>query len=118
MATLNIELQDYEIESSELSLNAWEAPAFLEDNSISPEDLHSEWPALEQYIREECTPDLDADKIAELIAGGGWDPDDLDRFIINCVRCLKLQIIGERQRTASAVRDLKYGPPYEVIQAE
>ena len=117
MATLNLELQDYEIESSELSLNAWEAPAFLEDNSISPEDLHSEWPALDQYIREECTPDLSADKIAELIAGGGWEPDDLDRFIINCVRCLKLQIIGEKQRTARAMRDLEHGSSLETAEA-
>ena len=117
MATLNIYLQDYEIEPSELAISLWEAPAFLEDNSISPEELHGEWTALDLYIREECTPDLNADKIAELIAGGGWEPDELDRFIITCVRCLKLQIMGEKQRTASAMRDLKFGPPLETAEA-
>ena len=117
MATLNLHLQDYEVEPSELSISVWEAPAFLEDNSISPEDLHAEWNALDLYIREQGEPDLNADKIAELIAGGGWEPDDLDRFIINCVRCLKLQIIGEKQRAARAVRDLEYGSPLETAEA-
>ena len=116
MATLNLHLQDYEVEPSELSICVWEAPAFLEDNSISPEDLHGEWTALDLYIREECEPKMDADKIAELIAGGGWEPNELDRFIVNCVRCLKLQIMGEQQRAASAVRDLKFGPPYETAE--
>ena len=116
MATLNLDLRDYDIEPDEISLSSYEIGAVLEANSIEPTDLHAEWPALDNYIREECDPDLNADKIAELIAGGGWEPDDLDRFIINCVRCLKLQIIGEKQRAASAVRDLKSGPPLETAE--
>jgi len=117
MATLNLDLRDYDIEPDEISVSAWEAGALLEANSIDPAELHGEWTALDLYIREECTPDLNADKIAELIAGGGWEPDDLDRFIINCVRCLKLQIIGEKQRAARAVRDLEYGSPLETAEA-
>jgi len=98
MATLNLHLQDYEVEPSELSINVWEAPAFLEDNSIDPEDLHVEWPALNLYIRNECTPDLNAEKIADLIHGGGWEIDDLERFIHAAVRALKLRIVTERAR--------------------
>ena len=117
MATLNLDLRDYDIEPDEISFSVWEAGAMLEANGIDPEDLHGEWTALDLYIREECEPKMDADKIVELIAGGGWEPDDLDRFIINCVRCLKLQIIGEKQRAASAMRDLKLGPPLETAEA-
>ncbi len=117
MAILYLQLQDYEVEPSELSISVWEAPAFLEDNSIGPEDLHSEWTALDLYIRNECTPDLNADKIADLIAGGGWELDDLDRFISIAVRCLKLRVVREQQKTASAVRDLKFGPPLETAEA-
>ena len=117
MATLNLDLRDYDIEPDEISFSVWEPGDMLEANSIDPEDLHGEWTALDLYIREECEPKMDADKIAELIAGGGWEPDELDRFIINCVRCLKLQIIGEKQRTASAMRDLKHGPPLETAEA-
>ena len=98
MATLNLQLYDYEVEPSELSISVWEAPAFLEDNSISPEDLHSEWTALDLYIREECAPDLNAEKIADLIHGGGWEIDDLERFIHVAVRALKLRIVTERAR--------------------
>ena len=98
MAILNLHLQDYEVEPSELSICVWEAPAFLEDNSISPEDLHGEWTALDLYIREECTPDLNAEKIADLIHGGGWEIDDLERFIHVAVRALKLRIVTERAR--------------------
>ena len=117
MATLNLDLRDYDIEPNEISLSSYEIGAVLDANDIDPEELHAEWPALDRYIREQCEPDLNADKIAELIAGGGWEPDDLDRFIINCVRCLKLQIIGEKQRAARAVRDLEYGPPLETAEA-
>ena len=102
MATLNIYLQDYEVEPSELSISLWEAPAFLEDNSISPEELHGEWTALDLYIREECTPDLNAEKIADLIHGGGWDTDDLERFIHVAVRALKLRVATEAQRSRAA----------------
>jgi hypothetical protein len=100
MATLNLQLQDYEVEPSELSISVWEAPAFLEDNSIDPEDLHGEWTALDLYIRNECTPDLNAEKIADLIHGGGWEIDDLERFIHVAVRALKLRIVTERARAA------------------
>jgi len=102
MATLNLHLQDYEIEPSELHIPTWEAPAFLEDNSISPEDLHGEWAALDEYIREECTPDLNAEKIADLIHGGGWEIDDLERFIHVAVRALKLRVATEAQRARAA----------------
>jgi len=102
MATLNLHLQDYEVEPSELHIPTWEAPAFLEDNSISPEDLHGEWAALDEYIREECTPNLDADKIADLIHGGGWDTDDLERFIHVAVRALKLRVATEARRARAA----------------
>ena len=102
MAILNLELHDYEVEPSELSISVWEAPAFLEDNSIDPEDLHSEWTALDLYIRNECTPDLNAEKIADLIHGGGWDTDDLERFIHVAVRALKLRVATEAQRARAA----------------
>ena len=72
MATLNIYLQDYEVEPSELAFSVYEVPAFLEDNSIDPEDLHSEWT--------------------------GWEIDDLERFIHVAVRALKLRIVTERAR--------------------
>ena len=98
MATLNIYLQDYEVEPSELAFSVYEVPAFLEDNSIDPEDLHSEWTALDLYIRNECTPDLNAEKIADLIHGGGWEIDYLERFIHVAVRALKLRIVTERAR--------------------
>jgi len=98
MATLNVYLQDYEVEPSELSISVWEAPAFLEDNSIDPADLHSEWTALDLYIRNECTPDLNAEKIADLIHGGGWEIDDLERFIHVAVRALKLRMATGRAR--------------------
>lgn len=117
MATLNIYLQDYEVEPSELAISVWEAPAFLDDNSIDPADLHREWTALDLYIREECEPDLNADKIAELIAGGGWELDDLDRFISVSVTCLRLRVIEEQKRAAAAMRDLKFGPPLETAEA-
>lgn len=102
MAILNLQLQDYEVEPSELSISVWEAPAFLEDNSISPEDLHGEWMALDLYIRDECTPDLSAEKIADLIHGGGWETDDLERFIHVAVRALKLRVATEAQRSRAA----------------
>ena len=102
MAILNLQLQDYEVEPSELSISVWEAPAFLEDNSISPEDLHGEWMALDLYIRDECTPDLSAEKIADLIHGGGWETDDLERFIHVAVRALKLRVATEAQRARAA----------------
>jgi len=102
MAILNLELHDYEVEPSELSISVWEAPAFLEDNSIAPEDLHSEWTALDLYIREGCTPDKNEKKIADLIHGGGWDTDDLERFIHVAVRALKLRVATEAQRARAA----------------
>ena len=117
MALINLELHDFEIELTEISLCAWDAGVLLDENGITPDNLREEWAELDRYINEECEPDLNADKIAELIAGGGWEPDDLDRFIINCVRCLKLQIIGEKQRAARAVRDLEYGSPLETAEA-
>jgi hypothetical protein len=110
MATLNLELQDYEVEPSELSICVWEAPAFLEDNSISPEDLHGEWTALDLYIREECTPNLDADKIADLIRCGGWELHDLDLFISQAVHCLKMRVMAEKERVSEAnerIRELE-----------
>jgi len=98
MATLNLDLRDYDIEPDEISFSVWEAGAMLEANSIDPEDLHGEWTALDLYIREECTPDLNAEKIADLIHGGGWEIDDLERFIHVAVRALKLRIVTERAR--------------------
>jgi len=95
MPTLDLAFLDYEVAPEEISLTASEASVMLEANDIDPENLHVEWTALDLYIREECEPKMDADKIAELIAGGGWGPNELDRFIGNCVRCLKLQIMGE-----------------------
>lgn len=101
MAILNLQLQDYEVEPSELSISVWEAPAFLEDNSISPEDLHGEWTALDLYIREECEPDLNAEKIADLILGGGWEIEEVEKFILVAVKALKLRIVvAERSRAA------------------
>ena len=91
-----------EVEPSELSISVWEVPAFLEDNSISPEDLHCEWTELDLYIRNECTPDLNAEKIADLIHGGGWDTDDLERFIHVAVRALKLRVATEAERARAA----------------
>jgi hypothetical protein len=102
VALLNLPLQDYEVNPSELSLTIWEAPAFLESNGIDPEDLHGEWDALDRYIRNECTPDLNAEKIADLIHGGGWDTDDLERFIHVAVRALKLRVATEAQRARAA----------------
>ena len=115
MALINLEIRDFEIELTEISLSAWDAGVLLEENGITPDNLREEWAELDRYIIEDCEPKR-ADEIAELIAGGGWEPDDLDRFIINCVRCLKLQIIGEKQRTARAVRDLEYGSPLETAE--
>lgn len=101
MAILNLQLQDYEVEPSELAISVWEAPAFLEDNSISPEDLHVEWPELDRYIRNECTPDLNAEKIADLILGGGWEIEEVEKFILVAVQALKLRIVvAERSRAA------------------
>ena len=101
MATLNLDLRDYDIEPDEISFSVWEAGAMLEANSIDPEDLHGEWTALDLYIREECEPDLNAEKIADLIHGGGWEIDDLERFIHVAVRALKLRIVTERARATN-----------------
>ena len=117
MATANFSFVDFELEPEEINVSAWEAGTLLDANGITPEELHCEWTEMDLYIRNECEPKMNADKIAELIAGGGWELDDLDRFISTAVRCLRLRVISEQQRTASAVRDLKFGPPLETAEA-
>jgi len=98
MAYINLEIRDFEIELSEISLCAWDAGVILNENEITPDNLREEWAELDRYICEECEPDLNAEKIADLIAGGGWEIDDLERFIHVAVRAFKLRIVTERAR--------------------
>ncbi len=101
MATINLEILNFEIEASEISLCTWDAGVLLDENGIAPDNLREEWAELDRYIREECEPDLNAEKIADLIHGGGWEIDDLERFIHVAVRALKLRIVTERSRATS-----------------
>ena len=98
MASITLRIQDFEIEADEISADVWEAVAILEQNGIEPEELHGEWSVLDNYIREEYEPEMDADKIADFIHGGGWEIDDLERFIHVAVCALKLRIVTERAR--------------------
>tara|TARA_R100000951_G_scaffold106778_1_gene101571 strand:+ start:1081 stop:1434 length:354 start_codon:yes stop_codon:yes gene_type:complete len=116
MAYINLEIRDFEIELTEISLSAWDAGVLLEENEITPDNLREEWAELDRYIIEDCEPKR-ADEIAELIAGGGWELDALERFISVSVTCLRLRVIAEQKRAAAAMRDLKFGPPLETAEA-
>ena len=97
MPLINLDIRDFEIELTEISLSAWDAGVLLDENGITPDNLREEWAELDRYIIEDCEPKR-ADEIAELIAGGGWEIDDLERFIHVAVRALKLRIVTERAR--------------------
>jgi len=102
MASITLQIQDFEIEADEIAIgSAWEAVSMLEGNSIEPGELHDEWSMLDRYIREEYEPEMDADKIADLIHGGGWEIDDLERFIHVAVCALKLRVVTERARATN-----------------
>tara|TARA_R110002020_G_scaffold286300_1_gene501881 strand:- start:546 stop:902 length:357 start_codon:yes stop_codon:yes gene_type:complete len=118
MPLINLDIRDFEIELTEISLSAWDAGVLLDENGITPDNLREEWAELDRYIIEDCEPDLNADEIAELIAGGGWELDALERFISVSVTCLRLRVIAEQKRAAAAMRDLKFGPPLETAESE
>ena len=77
MATLTVEIRDFDIEAEEISLMSLEAPAMLEESGITPEDLHGEWSALDLYIRDDCTTALDFERVARWIAEGDLTDGEL-----------------------------------------
>jgi hypothetical protein len=77
MATLTVEIRDFDIEAEEISLMTWEAPAMLESSGITPEDLHGEWMAMDLYIREDCEIALTFERVADWIAEGELSDGEL-----------------------------------------
>jgi hypothetical protein len=94
MATITLTVQDLDIEVEEISLNAWEAPAMLEANSIDPEDLHGEWSALDDYIRKES---FNFDRVAEWIAEGDLSDGQLSDLAYRIARELVSRLHNVRK---------------------
>ena len=102
MAILDLHLQDYEVEPSELSISVWEAPAFLEDNSISPEDLHSEWTALDLYIQNDCTTALHFERVAQWVAEGDLTDAQLNSLSYRIAQVLLSRLHNVRRELERA----------------
>ena len=97
MAILNLEIRDYEIEAEELSLMSWEAPAMLEENGITPEDLHAEWSALDLYIQNDCTTALNFERVAQWIVEGDLSDGQLSDLSYRIVRELVGRLASVRR---------------------
>lgn len=94
MATITLTVQDLDIEANEISLMSWEAPAMLEESGIDPEDLHGEWSALDDYIREQS---FNFDSVAEWIAEGDLSDGQLSDLSYRIVRELVGRLASVRQ---------------------
>ena len=97
MATITVEIRDFDIEAEEISLMSWEAPAMLEESGITPEDLHGEWMALDLYIREECETSFDFDRVARWIAEGDLSDGQLSDLAYRIARELVSRLHNVRQ---------------------
>ena len=94
MATLTVEIRDFDIEANEISLMSWEAPEMLEESGITPEDLHGEWSALDLYIREQS---FNFDSVAEWIAEGDLSDGQLSDLAYRIARELVGRLESVRQ---------------------
>ena len=101
MATLTVEIRDFDIEANEISLMSWEAPEMLEESGITPEDLHGEWSALDLYIREQS---FNFDSVAEWIAEGDLSDGQLSDLSYRIARELVSRLHNVRRELERLTR--------------
>ena len=104
MATLNLEIRDYDIEAEEISLMPWEAPAMLEESGITPEDLHGEWSALDLYIQNDCTTALNFERVTQWIVEGDLSDGQLSDLSYRIARELVSRLHNVRRELERVTR--------------